>query len=102
MTTEETAPQDPATRNPAPEDPALQDPAPLAGPEAASGDDGRPGTRSGPIVWGALILVFCAFVAARSMGWVVDPTTWVIATIIGLGVLLLGVGVAVIVRNRSR
>lgn len=60
-----------------------------------------PGPRTGPIVWGALILVFCGYIAQQVFGLGgIDPTVWITATIIGLGVLLLGVGIAVLVRNR--
>ena len=55
--------------------------------------------RTGPIVWGALVLAFCAYIAARSLGGAVDATTWIITTIIGLGALLLCVGIAVLVRG---
>lgn len=62
----------------------------------------RSGPRTGPIVWGALILAFCAYVAQRTFGsGPLDTTAWVIVTVLGLGVLLLGVGFAVILRNRS-
>ncbi|KAM9863058.1 hypothetical protein ACI1US_01060 [Leucobacter sp. BZR 635] len=59
----------------------------------------KPSPRTGPIVWGALILVFCAYVAVQATGGSVDPIAWLITTILGLGVLLLGVGVAVLVRS---
>ena len=50
-------------------------------------------------MWGALVLAFCAYIAARSLGGAVDATTWIITTIIGLGALLLCVGIAVLVRG---
>ena len=57
--------------------------------------------RTSPIVWGALILLFCAYVLQQAISpGSVDSTTWIIATVIGLGVLLLGVAVAVILRSR--
>lgn len=60
----------------------------------------RPRPRTGPIVWGALILVFCAYVAAhRASNGAVDTTTWIITTVIGLGVLLLAVGITVLIRG---
>ncbi|NLA65696.1 MAG: hypothetical protein GX862_07190 [Leucobacter sp.] len=63
------------------------------------GNQRRP--RTGPIVWGALILVFCAFVTQRTLApGTVNATTWIIASMIGLGALLLIVGVAVIFRSR--
>lgn len=60
----------------------------------------KPRPRTGPIVWGALVLVFCAYIASREMDHdAIDPTTWVITTIIGLGALLLIVGVVVLARG---
>lgn len=59
--------------------------------------------RTGPIVWGALILAFCGYVAQRTLyPGQPDATTWITATVIGLGLLLLGVGTAVLIRNRRR
>lgn len=55
--------------------------------------------RSGPIVAGTLVLVFCAYVVVQTMGGTIDATTWIIATILGLGVLLLAVGLAVLLRG---
>lgn len=81
-------------------------PAPAApSPSRHHGDRKRslqsPGPRTGPIVWGALILIFCGYIAQQVFGLGgVDPTVWITATVIGLGVLLLGVGIAVLVRNR--
>ncbi|MBO1902286.1 hypothetical protein J4H92_10050 [Leucobacter weissii] len=58
-------------------------------------------TRTGPIVWGAIILAFCAYVAAQTLApGSVDPVAFVIACALGLGALLLLVGIAVLVRNR--
>lgn len=59
----------------------------------------KPSPRTSPIVWGALILVFCAFVAVSTAGGSIDPVVWLIATIIGLGSILLIVGIAVLVRS---
>ncbi|MFC5339097.1 hypothetical protein [Leucobacter denitrificans] len=59
----------------------------------------KPTPRTSPIVWGSLILVFCAYVFVRTEGWSVDTTTWLITTIIGVGALLLVVGIAVLLRN---
>ncbi|WP_336659074.1 hypothetical protein [Leucobacter sp. USHLN153] len=62
----------------------------------------RPGPRTGPIVWGALILVFCAYVAQQVFGTDgLDAAGWITLAAIGVGALLLAVGVAVLVRNRS-
>ena len=56
--------------------------------------------RTGPIVWGAIFLAFCVYVAAQTAApGSVDTTTFVIASVIGLGALLLAVGVAVLARN---
>lgn len=61
----------------------------------------RPSPRTGPIVWGSLILVFCGYVLQQVLGGGgLDVAGWITATIIGLGVLLLGVGFAVVIRGR--
>lgn len=64
----------------------------------------KPRPRTGPILWGAVFLVFCAYVVQRELApAAVDPAVWIAATAIGLGVLLLAVGLAVVLRNaRSR
>lgn len=60
------------------------------------------GPRIGPIIWGALILVFCGYIAQRLFGGAgPDGSWWLIASILGLGVLLLGVGLTVILRGKS-
>ena len=61
----------------------------------------RPSPRTGPIVWGALILVFCGYISQQVFGSDgLDTAGWITATVIGLGVLLLGVGFAVLIRSR--
>lgn len=60
---------------------------------------GKPRPRSGPIVWGALVLALCVYVAVRAAGGAVDAKSWIIATVLGLGALLLAVGVTVLIRN---
>ena len=61
------------------------------------------GPRSSPIVWGALILAFCGYVVQRTLApGNLDTTTWITTVTIGLGVLLLGVGAAVLIRNQRR
>lgn len=55
--------------------------------------------RTGPIVWGSLILVFCAYVLVRESGGHIDTTAWIISSVIGLGVLLLTVGIVLLVRG---
>lgn len=78
---------------------------PAAGSAGATGSAGaspalrKPRPRTSPIVWGSLILMFCAYVAVRTAGGSIDPTAWLITTILGLGTLLLGVGIAVLVRS---
>ncbi|MGI8393029.1 hypothetical protein [Leucobacter sp. W1038] len=62
----------------------------------------RPRPRTGPIVWGALFLVFCAYVVQRELApSSVDTAVWIATTVIGLGVLLLAVGIAVVIRGAS-
>lgn len=74
--------------------PDVQDPASTTNPTSA-----RLSPRSGPIVAGTLVLVLCAYVVVQTMGGSVDTTTWIIGTILGLGVLLLLVGIAVLTRG---
>ncbi|MBL3698937.1 hypothetical protein [Leucobacter luti] len=63
----------------------------------------RTGPRTGPIVWGALILAFCGYVVQLVFGGgELDGVAWLTITTIGLGVILLVVGAAVIIRNRRR
>ena len=70
-------------------------------PAAADAPSARPSPRTGPIVWGALILVFCGYVSQQVLGGGgLDAAGWITATVIGLGVLLLGVGFAVLIRSR--
>ncbi|MBU3994872.1 MAG: hypothetical protein KKF42_03690 [Actinobacteria bacterium] len=62
----------------------------------------QPRPRTGPIVWGALFLVFCAYVVQRELApSSVDTAVWIATTVIGLGVLLLVVGIAVVIRGAS-
>lgn len=57
--------------------------------------------RSWSIVWGVIVLVVCVFSVAKQLSpESVDPTVWVIATALGLGVLLLAAGIAVVARGR--
>lgn len=64
-------------------------------------DDHRTGPRTGPIIWGALILAFCAYVGQKAFGTgSLDAITWITITTIGLGTLLLLVGITVVVRGR--
>ncbi len=76
-------------------------PRPRTGPIVTPNDtDARPRPRTGPIVWGALILVFCGYIVQRTLApGAIEPLTWAIASGVGLGVLLLVVGVAVIARG---
>ncbi|MBC9955115.1 hypothetical protein ICM05_10805 [Leucobacter sp. cx-42] len=64
-------------------------------------DAHRTGPRTGPIIWGALILAFCAYVGQKAFGTgSLDAITWITITTIGLGTLLLLVGITVVVRGR--
>ncbi len=61
--------------------------------------DRRARPRTGPIVWGVIVLAFCVYTAFQVLApGSVDATVFVIAAVIGLGVLLLAVGVAVVLR----
>lgn len=67
-------------------------------PEGGDPRSRRP--RSGPIIWGVLVLAFCAYTAFQAVApGTVDGTSFVIAATISLGLLLLAVGVAVIARS---
>lgn len=64
---------------------------------------GRLRPRTGPIVWGCLILAFCAYAVQRVLlPGEVDVALWVTATVLGLGALLLGVGIAIAIRSANR
>ncbi|MHA3723335.1 hypothetical protein ACXR2T_05590 [Leucobacter sp. HY1910] len=76
-------------------------------PSPASAEPAQPaahtGPRTSPIIWGALILAFCGYITQRSFGGAgLDGSWWIIATVVGLGLLLLGVGLTVILRGRGR
>ena len=67
-------------------------------PQAAQG---RP--RTWPIVWGVLVLAFCAYTTVQLVApGSVDSTTFAIATVIGIGLLLLVVGAAILARTQFR
>ena len=71
-----------------------QGPIPVAQPRSR-----RP--RTGPIVWGAIFLACCAYIAQLQIAPnSINAVNWLIAGTIGLGLLLLGVGIAVVVRGR--
>lgn len=59
----------------------------------------KPQPRSGPIVAGTLLLVLCAYAIVHALGGTIDATTWIIATVIGLGAILLIVGIVVLARG---
>ncbi|MGO1538031.1 MAG: hypothetical protein ACTHZ9_00130 [Leucobacter sp.] len=61
------------------------------------------GVRTGPIIWGALILAFCGYVLQRALApGSIDTAVWVTGLVLGLGALLLVVGVTVAIRGRGR
>lgn len=112
-------PVDPTQLGPAAVDPAAGNPvdgpgfvppptAPAPSP-APAGSATQPGApfaaqrrrvRTGPIVWGSLILVLCAFVVQLSLApGAVEPAVWISGTVLGLGVLLLGVSAGILARN---
>lgn len=86
-----------------PSAPAAPQPAPAAGaPNQQNLHEQHQKTRprTGPIVWGCLILAFCAYIAVSTVSpGTVDTTNWIIATVLCLGVLLLAIGTAVVVRG---
>lgn len=72
--------------------------APVTTAERPASSQLRP--RTGTIVWGVLVLAFCAFTSFQTIAPNrVDGTTFVIAAMIGIGLLLLAVGTAVVVRS---
>lgn len=100
-TTEQFPPSEPAA-TPTPEPMPQPEPQQEPQPEPQPARSARPRTarpRTGPIIWGALILMFCAFVAVRTAGGAIDPVSWIITTVLGIGALLLIVGVVVLIRN---
>jgi hypothetical protein len=57
--------------------------------------------RTGPIVWGVLVLTFCVYIGGQMFApGRINATAFVITALIGLGLLLLAVAAAVIVRAR--
>ena len=92
--------EDATNTTPTPEAAAPAAAAPAGSPLPAQPRGRKPRPRTTPIVWGSLILVFCAYVAVRAAGGAIDPATWIITTILGLGALLLVVGIAVLVRSQ--
>lgn len=56
--------------------------------------------KTGPIVWGVLVLAFCVFTMFQAIApGVLDGTVFLIAAVISLGLLLLAISAAVIVRS---
>lgn len=91
MNVEDTAPAAPQDQDPTPE--------PAPGPETPE----RLRPRTGPIVWGCLILAFCAYMVQRVFApGTVDTAFWITGTVFGLGAVLLGVGIAILIRNARR
>lgn len=65
--------------------------------------DRRPGPRTAPIVWGAIVLAWCAYVLMQTLvPGAVDTSVFLIAGVLGLGVLLLIVGAVALIRNQRR
>lgn len=90
--------QHPPTANAAAPNAAAPNAAPPSNPSSAPS---KVGPRTAPIVWGALILAFCGYAAQRAFGGdSIDTAWWITATVIGLGVLLLVVGGAILLRGK--
>jgi len=84
-----------------PEHYGTSEPEPHVEPRVAAGPPERARPRTGPIVWGTLFLAFCAWITQRAFfPEAIAPELWLTSIAIGLGVLLLGVGIAVGVRDR--
>lgn len=91
MSIEDAAPAAPQDQDPTPE--------PAPGPEMP----GRLSPRIGPIIWGCLILAFCAYLVQRLFAPdSIEPVFWITGTVFALGALLLGVGIAILIRNARR
>lgn len=89
----DSAPHETTSEAPTADESSFQPPSP---PEAAGVQP-----RSGPIFWGAIVLAVCVYVAAQVFApGSIDGTAFIIGSVLGLGVLLLAVGAAVLVRNR--
>lgn len=88
-------PPPPAAPQPSP---AASQPAP---PTTAPQPPAKSRPRSGPIVWGTLMLAFCAWVTQRTLfPDIVQTGLWIALTVLGLGALLLIVGVSVAMRGK--
>lgn len=106
------APAPPSAQSAQPTPPARPTPpAPAPGRPGADRPDGpdapsdrrsgaRTGPRSGSIVWGVLVLAFCAYVVQRVLApGTVDAALWVTGTLLGLGAVLLIVGFGLLLRR---
>ncbi|WP_217133375.1 hypothetical protein [Leucobacter chinensis] len=92
-------PPPPAQPQPAPAASQPTAPAPTPAPAPQPPAKSRP--RSGPIVWGTLMLAFCAWVTQRALfPDIVQTGLWIALTVLGLGALLLIVGVSVAMRGK--
>lgn len=101
MNTTPLEPPEPADAQPAEPQPAGPQPAEPHAVDADPAPDKRSGASTGAIVWGVLILAFCAVVLQQTLApGTVDPGMWVTGVVLGLGALLLVVAVAVILRGR--
>lgn len=94
------AAQPSATQSSAPQPSAPQPAAPR--PSVPTTPGPRP-VRSSTIAWGIIVLAACAFVAQQTLApGTLNTTAWVTAVVLGLGVLLLVVGVAAVIRQARR
>lgn len=56
--------------------------------------------RTSPIVWGVIFLAVCAWITQQVFyPESVPPEVWVAGIVLGVGVVLLAVGIAVAIRN---
>jgi hypothetical protein len=56
--------------------------------------------RFGTIFWGVLLLVFAAFMVTNAIvPFVLDPSTWIIVTLVAGGVVLVIAGIAAAIRR---
>lgn len=58
------------------------------------------GPRSSPIIWGTIVLAVCAYFTAQLVApGAIEDVTFLVIGLIGLGLLLLAIAIAVIVRG---
>lgn len=58
------------------------------------------GPRSGPIIWGTIVLAVCAYFGTQLVApGAIEDVTFMVIGLIGLGLLMLAIAIAMIVRG---